>query len=175
MLDWTYYASLLLLQLTGLALAVLGLPGLWLMVGALGAFAWLTTWERYVGWPAMLCVLGLALAAEVVELFAGAAGSAKAGGSKRGMVGAVVGALVGGVLLTGLIPIPIVGTVVGLCVGSFAGAFVVELGIGRQVDHSLRVGWGAAKGRFWGTVIKLCFGVAILTVVAVTAIPSGSN
>lgn len=171
MLDWTYYASLLLLQFTGLLLAVLGLPGLWLMVGALGAFAWLTTWERYVGWPAMVAVLVLALAAEGVEFVAGAAGSAKAGGSKRGMIGAIVGAIVGGIVLTGFIPIPVVGTVIGLCVGSFAGAFLVEVGIGREVDHSLRVGWGAAKGRFWGTVIKLGFGVVILLVAAVTALP----
>jgi uncharacterized protein YqgC (DUF456 family) len=160
-----------LLQFAGLFLTLLGLPGLWLMVGTVGAFAWLTQWDRYIGWPAMVTVLVLAILAEIVEFVAGAAGSAKAGGSKRGMAGAIVGGVVGGIALSILLPIPVIGTLVGVCLGSFAGAFVVEVGIGKEVEHSMRVGIGAAKGRFWGTIWKLAFGVLILITAMVAALP----
>jgi hypothetical protein len=171
MLHWTYYLSLALLQLVGLTLTLIGLPGLWLMVAAVGVYAWLTVWDRYIGWPAMLSVLLLALLAEVAEFLAGAAGSAKAGGTKRGMIGALTGGLIGAIALTPFIPIPVVGTIAGACIGSFAGAFLVELGIHRDTLHSTRVGWGAAKGRFWGIMLKLGFGVIILLVTLLTAIP----
>lgn len=171
MLHWTYYACLMLLQVLGLLLTIIGLPGLWLMVAAVGAYAWLTVWNRYVGWPAMIVVLALAFLSEVAEFLAGAAGSAKAGGTKRGMAGALVGGLVGAIALTPFIPIPVVGTVAGACIGSFAGAFAVEMGIHRDTALSTRVGWGAAKGRFWGIVVKLAFGVVILLVTLVVALP----
>jgi hypothetical protein len=41
---------------------------------------------------------------------------------------------------------------------------MVELMIRRDVEHSLRVGLGAARGRFWGTMFKSAFGVAMLLV-----------
>jgi uncharacterized protein len=171
MLPWIYYACLILLQITGLMLAILGLPGIWLMVAAVGGYAWLTVWNQYVGWPALLTVFVLAVLSEIVEFVAGAAGSAKAGGSKRGIVGALVGGFVGAIVLTPFIPIPVVGTVAGACIGSFAGAFLVEVGIGREMRHSANIGWGAAKGRLWGIASKLAFGVIILIVTVITAIP----
>lgn len=171
MMLWVYYATLLLLQLAGLALAVLGLPGLWLMVGTVAVFAWWTGFGGYAGWPVIGTLLALATAAEVVEFVAGAAGSAKAGGSKRGMAGAVVGGLVGAIAFTPLIPIPVVGTIAGACIGSFAGAFLVELGIWRDVGHSTKVGVGAATGRLIGIIVKLCFGAVMLLVAAIACLP----
>jgi hypothetical protein len=35
----------------------------------------------------------------------------------------------------------------------------------------MKVGWGAAKGRFWGIVWKLAFGVAIFLVTLCVAVP----
>lgn len=171
MLHWTYYLCLLLLQLLGLALTLVGLPGIWLMVAAVGGYAWLTVWDQYVGWPGLLTVLILAILSEVAEFVAGAAGSASAGGTKRAMVGAIVGGFIGAIALTPFIPIPIVGTIAGACIGAFVGAFGVELAIHREVELSTRVGWGAAKGRLWGTLLKLAFGVVILLVTILVAIP----
>jgi uncharacterized protein YqgC (DUF456 family) len=170
-MDWIYYLCLIALLFTGLFVNLLGLPGLWLMVGAHAAFGWLTGWDVLVGWPSVVAAVVIAAIAEVVEFAAGAAGSNAAGGSKRGMAGAVAGGLLGGFFLTFLVPVPILGTIVGACAGTFIGALAVELMVGKEVGHSTRIGIGAAKGRFLGIVAKTCFGVAILLVSLISAWP----
>ena len=166
-----YYLLLLLVLLVGWFINVLGLPGLWLMVAAYGVYALATGWNVYVGWPSLVAMLLLAGVAEMVEFFAGAAGSKAAGGRTRGMIGAVAGGFLGGIFLTFLLPIPIVGTIVGACAGAFIGAAVMEF-TDKDITHSLRVGVGAAKGRFVGIVSKLAFGLVMFVVALFAAFPS---
>jgi uncharacterized protein YqgC (DUF456 family) len=166
------YVILLLLMLVGLFVNLLGLPGLWLMVIAYVGFALATGWNVYVGLPSVIAVVLLALAAEAAEFFAGAAGSAAAGGRKRGMVGALAGGLIGGILGTPVLPI--VGTVIGACAGAFVGAAAFEF-MDRDAAHSIRVGVGAAKGRFWGILSKLLFGLIMFAVAAYAALPYGTT
>ncbi len=168
-MPWLWYLCLIALQLTGLFLTVLGLPGLWLMVATLIGYAWLTTMGHYVGWTSLIAVLALALIAEVLEFYVGSAGAKKAGASRRGMLGALVGALIGGFVFT--IPVPILGTIFGVCFGAFLGAALVEMGIVGDAAHARRVGWGAAKGRFFGIVLKLCFGLIMLLFTLIAALP----
>jgi uncharacterized protein YqgC (DUF456 family) len=165
---WLYYLLLLVLLFCGLLINILGLPGLWLMVGSVGLYAWLTH-LNFAGWTTIWILVGLALCAEIVEFVAGSAGAKAAGGSKRAAVGAIIGALIGGFVLS--IPIPLIGTVIGVCLGAFAGAAVVEMMIHRDVGHSMRVGAGAAKGRFYGIVSKLAFGIVILIIAMIAAFP----
>ena len=176
-MDWlhlVYYIALFALLLTGLFVNLLGLPGLWLMLASALGYALVTGWNRYVGWPSLIALLVLALVAEAVEFVAGSAGAKKAGGSKRGMLGAIVGGLLGGFFLTFLVPVPILGTIVGVCVGTFLGAWGVELMVGREMDQSVQIGFGAAKGRLVGTLLKTLFGVTMLIVAMVTAWPRGA-
>lgn len=176
MLYWTYYISLILIALAGLALNLLGLPGLWLMVIGHIAYGWLTGWT-IVSWQSILAVGLLACLAELLEFLAGAAGSKSAGGSKRSVVGAVTGGIVGGIVFTPMIPIPIVGTVLGACIGAFAGAAILEASKqgaepelrGEYFGRLGKVGWGAFKGRLYGTVLKTLVGVAMLVVMIWTA------
>jgi uncharacterized protein len=172
-LDWLYYVLLLVLCVVGLFINILGLPGLWLIVASYGAYAWVTWGREYVGLTSIIVIIVLALLAELVEFAAGAAGSKAAGGSKRGMIGAVVGGLVGGIVGTPIFPV--VGTIVGACLGSFAGAFLIEVAIGRTHEDSLKIGVGAAKGRFVGIIGKLAFGIAMLFVALIAAIPTGGK
>ena len=164
-MPWLWYLLLLTVQLFGLLFTLLGLPGLWVMAAALAAYAWVTQFNRYVGWPGLIAVLALATLAEIMEFVAGSAGAKQAGGTRRAMIGAVVGALIGGFLFT--IPVPVLGTIFG----AFVGAALVEMGIVGDPTHSMKVGWGAAKGRFWGILWKLAFGLAILIVTLCVAIP----
>jgi uncharacterized protein YqgC (DUF456 family) len=164
-----YYIILLIVLFLGLAINVLGLPGLWLMVAAHAVYALATGWNRYVGWPSLIAMIVLALIAEAVEFFAGAAGSKAAGGRTRGAIGAVVGAFIGAILFS-FIPLFVVAQVVGACVGAFVGAAVMEF-TDKDLRHSLRVGVGAAKGRFVGIVGKLGIGIVMLFVSVVTAWP----
>jgi uncharacterized protein YqgC (DUF456 family) len=170
-MTWIYYTLLLVALLFGLFVNILGLPGLWLMVASVGLYAWLTGFGAYVGWATLWTLIGLALAAEVVEFVAGGSGAKAAGGSGKAMWGAIVGALLGGFLLT--IPVPIIGTIIGVCAGAFLGASIVTISERGDVLHSTRVGWGAAKGRFWGILSKLAFGAVMLVVAAVVALPLG--
>ena len=167
---WVYYLLLLLISVAGLFLTILGLPGLWLMVGAHAIFMAVTGVNVHVGWPSVVTLLVLGLLAEILEFAAGAAGSKAAGGRKRGMFGAIVGALVGGLVISFLLPIPIVGTIVGACFGAFVGAALMEL-TDREFMHAMRVGLGAAKGRLWGIVIKLLIGATMLVIIIIAAIP----
>jgi uncharacterized protein len=168
MIDWIYYLILLFTLLSGLWFNILGLPGLWLMVLAHAVYGWLTGWE-YVGWSSIIAMVVLGLIAELIEFVAGSAGAKTAGGSKRGMVGAIVGGLIGGIAGTPLFPV--IGTVIGAIAGFFAGALAVELLIGKSMDQSMRVGIGAAKGRFWGIISKTFIGIIMLIVGAITALP----
>ena len=173
-MDWVYYVALIALLVTGLFVNLLGLPGLWLMLASAAAYAWVTGFGVHVGWQSLTVLLVLAIIAEVVEFLAGSAGAKKAGGSKRGMIGAIVGGLLGGFFLT-FIPIPIVSTVVGVCLGAFLGAWAVELLVGKEMDQAVQIGVGAAKGRFVGTVLKTLFGLAMLVVAMITAFPTGAS
>ena len=167
-MDVAYYSLLIVVLLLGWFVNILGLPGLWLMVIGHVGFALATGWDVYVGWHSTIALVLLALAAEAAEFFAGAAGSAAAGGRKRGMFGAIVGGFIGGIVGTPILPV--IGTIVGACAGAFVGAAIMEM-TDKDTAHSLRVGVGAAKGRFWGIVFKLAFGLPMLIVSAITAFP----
>lgn len=172
MIDWLYYLLLLLGLLAGLFLNLLGLPGLWLMVLGHIVYGLATGWGVYVGWESVLVLTALALVAEVVEFIAGAAGSKSAGSTKRGMVGAIAGGVIGGIVGQIVIPIPVIGAVVGAVAGSFIGTWGVEMMIHRNLSRSNRAGLGAAKGRLYGIVAKSCFGVVMLAVSMLTALPT---
>lgn len=170
---WVYYFSLLILSVTGLFLNILGLPGLWLLVAATAGFAWATGWDIYVGWPSLIALVLLGLLAELAEFLAGAAGSKAAGGRTRGMIGAVVGALIGGIVFS-VLPPPVIATIVGACLGAFVGAAGMELS-DKDFRHAMKVGYGAAKGRLLGIVVKTAVGVVMLLVVMITALPIGGT
>jgi uncharacterized protein len=78
----------------------------------------------------------------------------------------MVGSLVGGIMGTAL-PVPIVGTLIGACLGAFVGSLLGDLWAGRPLFPSVAAGWGAAMGRFWGTVSKLAIGRIMVVVLAV--------
>ena len=169
---WAYLAVLILVDGCGLILAAFTLPGTWLMLGAAAVYA-LLTHGRYLGWRTLLVLLLVTLAAEVGEFVLGGAGAKKAGATKWGIFGGLVGAILGGIFLTGLIPIPILGTVIGICLGSFAGAFGVELLLGGPVWRSVRIGFGAAKGRLMGIVGKFTVGLGMFALSVAMAWPTG--
>lgn len=171
-LHWFYWLLLVVAGVIGLFVNILGLPGLWLMVASFIGYAWLTGFDVYVGWVAVIAMVSLGVLAEAVEFFAGSAGVAVAGGSKRGMIGAIGGGLVGGIAGTPVFPI--VGTIIGAIAGSFGGAWLVEkVWVGRTPDDSTRIGLGAAKGRFLGIVTKTAIGIVMLMVAMWTAAPFG--
>lgn len=167
-MDWIWYLVLTCVLVVGLGVNVVGLPGLWLMIGGTGVYGWVTGWQ-YVGLWTIVTLVVLGIAAEVVEFLAGGAGAKKEGGSRRAWWGALLGGMIGAIFLT--VPIPGIGTIIGACLGAFIGAVVMEFTKHGEPGLSWRVGIGAAKGKFWGIVSKLAFGIVILIVAMVMALP----
>lgn|SRR5574341_681143 len=150
--------------LVGLFLIPLGLPGLWVMVGGILAYGWLTNF-RSVGVAIIAIVLGLALFGEIIESWIGFRFAKRYGGSSRSGWGALIGGLVGAVIG---VPIAVIGSVIGAFLGSFIGAAVFEYSYSRHTGVATRAGWGAVVGRAAAAAAKIALGV-VIAVIAVFA------
>ncbi|WP_442482468.1 DUF456 domain-containing protein [Aeoliella sp. SH292] len=167
-----YYLLLIVIAAAGLVISVFGLPGLWLMVAAAVGYT-LAAGDAVLGWQVVAVLAVLALASEIFEFLAGAAGSSSAGGSWRGIVGAAVGGIAGGIVG---VPIPVVGPILGAILGAAIGAGVLELTSGKtSMEQAGHIAVGAAKGRFWGALSKLVFGTIMLVVLVIYAFPVPSD
>lgn len=155
----------LLVAFNGLCvvLVLLQLPGSWLMLLATALAAWWGDWQVIGPWT--LAGLGaMALAGEGVELLAGTAGAAKAGGSKRGALLAIIGAIVGAIVGVAVPPI-VIGSILGACVGAALGSIAGDRWAGRSWRQATDAGKGAAKGRLLGTIGKVAIAAAMWLVV----------
>lgn len=173
------FLVLLIVGLIGVGLALLTLPGTWLILAAGIVLQFLTReLARLSGhempWlfdnATLWTCAGIALVAEIVEFVASAIGTKRAGGGKSGALFSILGGLVGGIL-GGLI-IPIVGAIPGGVVGAGVGALLGERGVGkRSWRDAFRIGQGAAAGRLVATVAKggAAGLIAIILLVAVWA------
>ena len=159
------YALLALGQLAGLLMVPLGLPGTWLQVIAIGAYAYATHWR--LGWWIFGIALVLAAMAEEVEFIMGGRFARKYGGSKRAAWGAILGGLVGALVGT---PVPVIGSVIGAFVGAFIGAAALELTANSELRGAMRVGWGAFLGRLAAAAMKSAVGVLIAALALVSAL-----
>ncbi|MCB9846903.1 MAG: DUF456 domain-containing protein [Phycisphaeraceae bacterium] len=162
-------ALFLLVGTAGIALALIGLPGTWmiLLVGVLVEFV---RPETFSWWTIGVGGL-LAIGAEIAEFSAGAVGAKKAGGSRRAIWMAVAGGLVGGIAGTFVIPIPIVGTIAGAAIGSGACAMLAEMTVeGRTLAQAGKVGGGAAIGRTLASVFKAGFALALTVLLTIAAV-----
>lgn len=158
-----------------LALAILGMPGVWILIAlAVGIDLidgwWLEAPQRptfSIG--VLVAAVLLAAAGELVEFLASAVGASRGGASRRGIVGSLLGALLGALAGTLLIPVPVVGTLAGAVAGSFLGAVLGEIAAGRTARGSIRPATGAAIGRVLGTLGKLPFAISVWAVLSVAA------
>lgn len=161
---WLAGGTMVVCVVLGWALALLTLPGVWIMLLAASLVNWLWVPGVYSWWTIGACA-GLALCGEIGEVVASAFGSKQFGGSGTGATGSVIGGLVGALVGTFAIPVPVIGTIVGSVVGAALGALVAERGIkGRTWGESHKSAAGAAVGRVAATVVKLAVaGVVGLT------------
>ena len=165
------WATFLIIWNTAAIPAVaVGLPGTWLMIGAMAVITW---WQPngvdFFDPGTLIALVVLAGIGELLEFLSGVIGSKQSGGSKWGAGGAMVGGLIGGIAATFMIPIPIVGSIIGACLGAFAGALIAETAGGQSLKPSLQIGTGAAVGRLLGTIAKLVIAV-VMWIVATVAI-----
>jgi uncharacterized protein YqgC (DUF456 family) len=149
--DYLILSALVLLSVCGIALAVLQLPGTWLIIASAVGYDWYYDWQR-IGWVWLASLAVFALIAEVFDSLAGVVAARKAGASRRAAIGALVGGIVGMIVIG--IPVPVLGTVVGGLLGCFGGALVAELSLRKNLVTGAKVGLFATIGRLVGIVAK---------------------
>lgn len=173
-LYWIYYLVLLVVMFSGLVLNLLTMPGIWLLTVGVFLYEWATGFQ-YAGKWTLLTLVIIGLMAEIIEFLAGGAGAKKAGGSRLGGWGAIAGSLVGAIVGGIVIPVPLVGSVIGVIAGAFLGAGMVEYCLTPDHGRAMRIGAGAAKGRFMGMIAKTIFGLVMFMIGAWMCLPIGGS
>src|ERR1043165_1248194 len=93
-MQWLAGIVLAITQLLGLILVPLGLPGLWIMVGGVLAYGWMTDF-RTVTVAMIGIVLALAFLGEIIDNWIGFRFARRYGGSSRAGWGALIGGMIG--------------------------------------------------------------------------------
>ncbi len=151
-----------IVMLGGILLIPFGLPGTFVIVANALILGWLTDFAE-VTWKFLGLLLLIAVVMEVIEFFIGAATAGKYGASKLGMFGAIVGGFIGAIWGPGIVPL--LGTLLGAFAGAFAGATLFEYINTKDLDKSLRVGFGAFLGTVGGKLTKIAVAVAMVVMV----------
>ena len=145
--------------LASLLMVPLGLPGLWVMLGAALLYNVLLP-AGGIGWVTLVFCGVLVVVAEVLEFTVGSRYTRKYGGSKRAGWGSIIGGIAGA--MVGL-PIPVIGSVIGAFVGAFVGALVGEFTVPKESRGDLtKVAMGAVVGRAVAAALKTGIGVVIM-------------
>lgn len=148
----------------GVIMSMLSLSGTWAVL--LAAIFAMTLDAPFPSFGVVLVFMGVAIALEVFEFFAGAWGVQKRGGSRKAGVAAVIGSLLG-LFLGTLIPIPIVGSLLGMLLGGFGLVFLVEWNRLQRGDKAAHIAWGAVIARVAVIFLKVCasFGLSLYLLV----------
>ncbi len=141
-----------------LVLVPIGLPGLWVMLGA-GLFYWMLVPTGGIGLVTFLIAAVLVVCAEVLEFTVSGRYTRKYGGSKRAAWGAIVGGIAGAIIG---VPVPVLGSLVAAFIGTFAGAFIGEWLTARETrGDPARAATGALLGRAMASAIKSAIAVFV--------------
>ena len=148
---------LILALVAGLVMIPVGLPGLWVMAGAVLVYSYAVP-QGEIG---MLTIGGVAVAAAVAEGLEYVLGNRYAkqyGGSSRAGWGAIAGGIVGAMVG---VPLPVVGSMIGAFAGAFVGAWAAEYLQGKAAHSATRVATGALLGRVVAVAMKIGIGMMI--------------
>lgn len=119
----------------------------------LGAFIY--AWHTHflvVTWGTLAILLFLAILSQILEYFSSLLGAKKFGASRWGLIGAFLGGIIG---FFG-------GGILGLLIGPFVGAILLELFRGRNLETSLKIGWGTLVGFLGGTIGKVIIALVMI-------------
>ncbi len=165
MQDTVWLVGLAISGVLGVLLAMVRLPGSWLVLVAAVACSWRFDWTR-PPWQLLIILAVLAIVGELVEFLGSAVTARRAGASGRTSLAALVGGIVGMFVFS--IPLPVIGTILGGLLGCFLGAVVAEVTVRRDTMHGVQVGFFAAVGQVLGILGKtmVTFVMAVAALVA---------
>jgi uncharacterized protein len=155
-------ALLAVVLLGGLLLVPLGLPGLWVMLGAALLYSVVVP-ASGIGAITLVVAATLVIVAEVLEYTIAGRYTRQYGGSRRASWGAILGGLVGAIVG---VPVPVIGSLAGAFAGAFVGAFAGEFTVHRdQRSDPTRVATGAVVGRAVAAAAKSGLGLLVAVLV----------
>ena len=163
-LGWAAFGIALLAAIPA---QIVGLPGTWIIfVNAL--VLRLLSGEARLDSSAVVLLGAAAVAGEVMEFYASAAGARSQDPLKGSTVAAVAGAILGGIagapFLFGIGAIP------GMAAGAFLAVFTLAMIVGRGTKDAFGIGYGALVGRLKGTAVKILIAVVMLIFLVVSLI-----
>lgn len=146
------YILLGIVSLAGLVLTVVNLPGIWLIFGATLVAGIMDKFQNIT--PTILLVFFLlCVASTFADNIAAALGAKKFGGTGWGMAGAVIGGIAG----------MFSGSIWGILLGPLVGAVLFEMLFAKKdINTSLKAGWGTFVGILVSMVLKLGLSVVLI-------------
>jgi len=160
-MEWMALGVLVLACLIGFVAIFFTTTGTLIILCGAVLYAWMT--QFMVLTPgALVLLLVLYLAGEVLEYVLAFMGARRFGASRPAAFGALLGGLIGAVAGA---PVAGVGLFVGMLLGVFAGAFIVELAAGGELRRALRAGLGGAFGRVAAIAAKVVIALAMFGVI----------
>lgn len=164
-INWTVYAAVTLLCITGLVLSCLSFSGTWL-VSAAAILTVFLSGDQFAGWICVSAFLGISAVVEAVEQAAGTIGVTKRGGSRLAGVMAAIGGIAGAILGT-LIPVPLLGSLIGMLALSFASVYLVEYIRLKKHDKAAEIAAGTLTAKAGVILLKVLstLGMAVFLVI----------
>ena len=144
--------------IVGLLMVPFGLPGLWVMLGAVTLYSYALP-AGGIGTGTIIVVGALAFLGELMEFLLTGRFVKRYGGSRRSGWGAVLGSIVGAIVG---VPVPVIGSLIGAFPGAFAGAWLAELTLRGEVRAATHVATGALLGRMAAVATKAGVGCAVI-------------
>jgi uncharacterized protein YqgC (DUF456 family) len=144
--------------IVGLLMVPFGLPGLWVMLGAVTLYSYALP-AGGIGTGTIIVVGALAFLGELMEFLLTGRFVNRYGGSRRSGWGAVLGSIVGAIVG---VPVPVIGSLIGAFAGAFAGAWLAELTLRGEVRAATHVATGALLGRMAAVATKAGVGCAVI-------------
>lgn len=144
--------------IVGLLMVPFGLPGLWVMLGAVTLYSYALP-AGGIGTGTIIVVGALAFLGELMEFLLTGRFVKRYGGSRRSGWGAVLGSIVGAIVG---VPVPVIGSLLGAFAGAFAGAWLAELTLRGEVRAATHVATGALLGRMAAVATKAGVGCAVI-------------
>jgi len=162
---------LLVALIVGLLLVPFGLPGLWVMLGAVTLYSYALPLGG-IGTGTIIVVAALAFLGELLEFVLTGRFVKRYGGSRRSGWGAVLGSIVGAIVG---VPVPVIGSLIGAFAGAFVGAWLAELTLRREMHAATRVATGALLGRMAAVATKAGVGCAVIVWVVFALFVGGGS
>ena len=154
------FAVFILILFIGIYLSLFGLPGTFVILADVLAYAIVTGFDR-IGFKIILFLLLFSIIAEMIDFLMGMVGALTPAPSKKLFWAAAIGAIAGAFILT-----PVLrglGTFGGFFLGGFAGIMIMEFIRQSKLQIPFKASYRAIFTMFGGKMVK---GLIALTMIA---------